>query len=577
MATFVDTVTLHLRAGHGGNGCVSVRREKFKPLAGPDGGNGGHGGDIALVTDPGVTTLLAYHRHPHRSSENGGFGMGDNRSGASGADLELPVPVGTVVKDADGNPLAELDQPGMRYVVAAGGLGNAALASPKRKAPGFALLGTPGSERDVVLELKTVADIALVGYPSAGKSSLVAAMSAAKPKIADYPFTTLHPNLGVAEAGESRYTIADVPGLIEGASEGKGLGLEFLRHVERCTVLVHVLDCATLDPGRDPISDLDVILAELAAYPVPAGQLPLLDRPQRVALNKTDVPEGKGRGLEFLRHVERCSALLHVLDCATLEPGRDPLSDLDVILRELAAYPVPEGQVPLLERPQLIALNKIDVPDAAELAAFVRPDLEARGYRVFEISTVSHEGLRPLSFALAQVVEEARAQQAAKAEVKPRIVIRPRAVDDAGFTVKAEGGVDEPVYRIRGAKPERWVAQTDFANDEAVGFLADRLAKLGVEDQLVKAGAVAGSTVVIGGDNGVVFDWEPTLTSTAELVTSPRGSDVRLDFNQRPTREQRREEYHERMDAKAEARAELAREREAGLWHEDEDEADEEW
>jgi GTP-binding protein len=502
MATFVDTVTLHLRAGHGGNGCVSVRREKFKPLAGPDGGNGGHGGDIALVTDPGVTTLLGYHRHPHRSSENGGFGMGDHRSGATGADLELTVPVGTVVKDASGETLIDLDQPGMRFVVAPGGLGglgNAALASQKRKAPGFALLGTPGWEGDVVLELKTVADVALVGYPSAGKSSLVAALSAAKPKIADYPFTTLHPNLGVVQAGDVRYTIADVPGLIEGASEGKGLGLE------------------------------------------------------------------------FLRHVERCSALLHVLDCATLEPGRDPISDLDVILAELAAYPVPDGQAPLLERPQLIALNKVDVPDAAELAAFVRSDLEARGYRVFEISTVSHLGLRELSFALAQLVEDARRREAERAEAKPRIVIRPHAVDDAGFVVRVEGGSDGPVYRILGTKPERWVAQTDFANDEAVGFLADRLAKLGVEDELVKAGAVAGSTVVIGAGNGVVFDWEPTLTSTAELVTSPRGTDARLDGNNRPTRGQRREEYHERMDAKSEARAELVREREAGLWHDDSD------
>ncbi|HVX07861.1 GTPase ObgE [Humibacter sp.] len=504
MATFVDTVTLHLRAGHGGNGCVSVRREKFKPLAGPDGGNGGHGGDIVLVSDPGVTTLLGYHRHPHRSSESGGFGMGDNRSGASGADLQLPVPVGTVVKDADGQTLVDLDQPGMRFVVAPGGqggLGNAALASPKRKAPGFALLGTPGWEGDVVLELKTVADVALVGFPSAGKSSLVASLSAAKPKIADYPFTTLHPNLGVVQAGDVRYTIADVPGLIEGASEGKGLGLE------------------------------------------------------------------------FLRHVERCSALLHVLDCATLDPGRDPITDLDVILRELAAYPVPEGQVPLLERPQLIALNKVDVPDAEELAAFVRPDLEARGYRVFEISTVSHAGLRALSFALAEVVEEARKAAAEDLDVRPRIVMRPRPVDDSGYVVRVEGGTDGPVYRIVGAKPERWVAQTDFANDEAVGFLADRLAKLGVEDELVKAGAVAGSTVVIGEGNGVVFDWEPTLTSTAELVTSPRGTDVRLDDHHRPTRGQRREEYHERMDAKAEARAELIREREAGLWRDDEEDS----
>ncbi|MGE3193992.1 MAG: GTPase ObgE [Microbacteriaceae bacterium] len=502
MATFVDQVTLHLRAGHGGNGCVSVKREKFKPLAGPDGGNGGHGGDITLVADPQVTTLLAYHRGPHRSSGNGGPGMGDFRSGYAGAPLELPVPVGTVVTSVDGTELADLDEPGMRFVVAPGGqggLGNAALATSKRKAPGFALLGTPGWEGDVRLELKTVADVALVGFPSAGKSSLVAAMSAAKPKIADYPFTTLHPNLGVVESGESRYTIADVPGLIEGASEGKGLGLE------------------------------------------------------------------------FLRHVERCSALLHVLDCGTLEPGRDPLSDLDVILAELAAYPVPDGQLPLLDRPQLVALNKVDVPDARDLAEMVRPALEQRGYRVFEISAVTREGLRELSYALAEIVEADRAAKLLAADHKPRIVLRPRAVNEAEFVVTREGGT-EPLFRILGAKPERWVQQTDFENDEAVGFLADRLAKLGVEDELFTQGAVPGSAVMIGPGDGVVFDWEPTLTSAAELMTAPRGTDPRLDENRRPTRAQRREEYFERMDAKAAARAELEAEREAGLWNQEDDE-----
>ncbi|KQQ10937.1 GTPase ObgE [Rathayibacter sp. Leaf296] len=504
MVTFVDNVTLHLRAGHGGNGCVSVRREKFKPLAGPDGGNGGHGGDIVLVADPQVTTLLAYHRHPHQSSENGGPGMGDHRAGGNGELLELTVPVGTVVKSPDGEQLIDMDEPGLRFVIAPGGqggLGNASLATTKRKAPGFALLGTPGWEGDVVLELKTVADVALVGFPSAGKSSLVAAISAAKPKIADYPFTTLAPNLGVVQAGESRYTVADVPGLIEGASEGKGLGLEFLRHVERCT------------------------------------------------------------------------ALVHVLDCATLEPGRDPLTDLDVILGELAAYPVGDGQVPLLERPQLIALNKVDVPEAQELAAFVRADLEARGYRVFEISTVSHKGLRQLTFALAEIVEQHRAELAAAPQVE-RITIRPRAVDEKDFEIRVEGGSYGNIYRVLGTKPVRWVAQTDFTNDEAVGFLADRLAKLGVENGLFAAGAVAGSTVVIGRGDGVVFDWEPTLTSTAELLTAPRGTDVRLEDNRRKTRNERRDEYFERMDAKAEARAELERERLGGVWRvSDEDDA----
>lgn len=501
MATFVDQVTLHLRAGNGGDGCISVHREKFKPLGGPDGGNGGNGGDIVLVADPQVTTLLGYHRNPHRSSKNGGPGMGAHRSGANGERLDLLVPVGTVVKDSGGNELIDMEEPGTEFVVAPGGqggLGNAALATTRRKAPGFALLGTLGSEGSVSLELKTVADVALVGYPSAGKSSLIAAISAAKPKIADYPFTTLHPNLGVVQAGDTRYTVADVPGLIEGASEGKGLGLE------------------------------------------------------------------------FLRHVERCSALLHVLDCATLEPGRDPLSDLEIILDELAAYEVPEGQLPLIERPQIVALNKIDIPEGRELAQFVRPELESRGYRVFEISAVNREGLKQLSFALGDIVAQHRTEELAAAAVKPRIVMRPKAVNEAGFTIKVEGGSFGNIFRILGNKPERWVQQTDFTNDEAIGFLADRLAKLGVEDKLFKQGAVAGSTVIIGPGEGVIFDWEPTLTSTAELMTAPRGTDARLGESNRPTRNKRREDYLARMDAKAEARAELEREREAGMWKDEE-------
>ena len=430
---------------------------------------------------------MSYHHSPHRTSNNGAYGAGDLRQGAAGEDVELPVPVGTVVKDASGALLIDMVEPGTRFVVApggVGGLGNAALASPKRKAPGFALLGTPGWEGDVLLELKVVADVALVGFPSAGKSSLIAAISAARPKIADYPFTTLHPNLGVVQAGDVRFTVADVPGLIEGASEGRGLGLQFLRHVERCTALVHVLDCATLEPGRDPLSDLDVILAELGAYPVP------------------------------------------------------------------------EDQLPLLERPQLIALNKIDVPEGRELADFVRPELESRGYRVFEISTVAHEGLRELTFALGEVVSEHRAELAAK-PAPERIVLRPRGDKEKDYTIRVEGGTYGNLYRVLGDKPVRWVQQTDFQNEEAVGYLADRLAKLGVEDGLVRAGAEPGSTVVIGEGDGVVFDWEPTLSSAAELMTAPRGMDPRLDTNPRRTTSQRRERYHEQMDAKAEARAEF--------------------
>ncbi|WP_328900153.1 GTPase ObgE [Streptomyces sp. NBC_00441] len=473
MTTFVDRVELHVAAGNGGHGCASVHREKFKPLGGPDGGNGGRGGDVTLVVDQAVTTLLDYHHHPHRKATNGQPGAGDNRTGKEGQDLVLPVPDGTVVLDRQGNVLADLVGQGTAFVAGQGGrggLGNAALASARRKAPGFALLGEPGEARDIVLELKTVADVALVGYPSAGKSSLISVLSAAKPKIADYPFTTLVPNLGVVTAGQTVYTIADVPGLIPGASQGKGLGLEFLRHVERCSVLVHVLDTATLESDRDPVSDLDMIEEELKLY----------------------------GGLE--------------------------------------------------DRPRIVVLNKIDIPDGQDLADMIRPDLEARGYRVFEASAVARTGLKELSFALAGIIAEARA--AKPVEEATRIVIRPKAVDDAGFSVTLD---EDGIYRVRGEKPERWVRQTDFNNDEAVGYLADRLARLGVEDQLRKAGARSGDGVAIGAeDNAVVFDWEPTVTAGAEML-GRRGEDHRLEAP-RPATQRRRDRDAERDEVAEEYR-----------------------
>ncbi len=494
MVTFVDQVTLHLKAGNGGDGCTSIRREKYKPLAGPDGADGGDGGSIYLVTDPNVTTLLDYHHRPHRVADSGGSGAGDYRNGARGEDLYLPVPIGTVVKDSSGKILADLAEPGMELLVAeggAGGLGNAALANRKRIAPAFHLLGVPGWSGDIVLELKTVADVALVGFPSAGKSSLIAAMSAARPKIADYPFTTLHPNLGVVQAGAMRYTIADVPGLIEGASEGKGLGLE------------------------------------------------------------------------FLRHVERCSALLHVIDCATLEPGRDPVSDLKVILRELEAYQVPEGQTPLHERPQLVALNKVDVPDAKELAEFVKADFEAMGYPVYLVSSATTYGLRDLNFALAKLVTEER-----KAHVpasQKRFSLLPQKAKDSGFVIRPEEIGGQPVFRIIGAKPERWVAQTMFGNADAVSYLSERLQKLGVEDALYKQGARRGSTVIIGEGDGVVFDWDPLVSSVAEIADLDS-----LDGNARRTNQQRRQEYYDMMDARARGRAEREAVRESSVFVEDE-------
>jgi GTP-binding protein len=404
VATFVDRVVLHLQAGDGGHGCVSVRREKFKPLGGPDGGNGGHGGGITLVVDPQQHTLLDFHFHPHVKAPNGVGGAGANRDGANGGDLVLTVPDGTVVQTQDGEVLADLIGAGTTFEVARGGRGgrgNASLANTRRKVPGFAELGEPGDSLDVVLELKSVADVGLVGFPSAGKSSLISVMSAAKPKIADYPFTTLVPNLGVVQAGEQTFTVADVPGLIPGAATGKGLGLEFLRHIERTSVLVHVLDAATPEIERDPLADLDAIEAELSAY----------------------------GGLE--------------------------------------------------DRPRLVVLNKIDIPDARDLAEMVRPDLEARGLPVFEVSAVTREGLREFMFALADVVA---ANRLAIPVAEPtRTVVRPRAVDDSGFTVEID---EEGVFVVRGLRVERWVRQTNFDNDEAVGYLADRLERLGVEAAL---------------------------------------------------------------------------------------------
>ena len=500
MTTFVDRVVLHVEAGKGGHGVASVKREKFKPLGGPDGGNGGKGGSVVLAVDPQATTLLDYHHTPHRKADNGKPGGGDERNGADGRDLVLPVPEGTVVKDAEGNVLVDLVGHDTTHVIARGGrggLGNKALASPRRKAPGFALLGEPGESLDIVLELKSLADVALIGFPSAGKSSLVSVLSAAKPKIADYPFTTLVPNLGVVTAGSERFTIADVPGLIPGASEGRGLGLQFLRHVERCSVLVHVVDCATLEPGRDPMTDLDVIEAELAAY-VPDDSL---------------------------------------------------------------------GGRPLSERTRVVVLNKADVPEARELAELVKPMLEERGLEVHIVSAVAHTGLKELTFALARQVAAARAEIEAKVVERPRVVLRPKAVDDSGFEVVRDHGPDGEVFRIVGERPTRWVRQTDFSNDEAVGYLADRLGRLGVEEALFAAGAVPGSTVLIGpADNAVVFDWEPTMSAGAELLSGPRGTDVRLEPPARKTRTERREQFHARKDAQTVARDQLAAERRAGHW-----------
>ena len=522
-----------MKGGDGGNGSAGIRREKYKPLAGPNGGNGGRGGSVIFVADPNANSLLDYRFMPHRSAGNGTMGLGDTKDGSQGDDLRLPVPIGTVVftaRGAEGQPkrpgevLADLRHAGDEFVAAAGGaggLGNAALANRTRRAPGFALLGEPGEERDVILELKSIADVALVGFPSAGKSSLIAAMSAAKPKIADYPFTTLVPNLGVVQAGDMRYTIADVPGLIPGASQGKGLGLQFLRHIERTEIIAHVIDCATLEPGRDPLSDYYALEQELGEY----------------------------------------------------------ANDLEL----------PLGAIPIPERPRIIILNKVDMPEAKELAEFVKPEFEKLDLPVYIVSTASHEGLKELNFALANLVTQMRADIAAREETveEERVVINPLSEPGQRRRNGRNAGVQEFEiereedrngnywFTVTGTKPERWVVQTNFDNDEAVGYLADRLAKLGVEDALRKNGARPGDEVRIGrGARAVAFDWDPTIAAGAENLDGTqlgsRGRDLRLEAEdsrgRRRTNTERRRQYHELMDARAAVRAAMQAEREAGHW-----------
>ena len=289
MAQFVDESNLHAKAGDGGAGAVAFRREAHVAKGGPDGGDGGSGGDVWLVADHNVASLLAFRDHPFRRATDGTHGSGKGRHGRSGEDVEVAVPEGTVVRDRDGEVLADLVHVGDRYLAAQGGRGgrgNARFLSNRRRAPAFAEQGEEGEEHWLRLELKLLADVALVGFPNVGKSTLISAVSAAKPKIADYPFTTLEPNLGVVRLDDGvEYVVADIPGLIEGAAEGRGLGHQFLRHIERARVLCILLDLAPM-AERPPAEQLEVLLAELGAY-----QPDLLDRERVVVGSRADLAE----------------------------------------------------------------------------------------------------------------------------------------------------------------------------------------------------------------------------------------------------------------------------------------------
>ena len=440
-AEFVDECTIHVRGGRGGDGTTSFRREKHVPRGGPDGGDGGEGGDVVLVADEGVTSLLDLHRSPHRRAEPGERGRGDNQDGRNGQDLVVRVPVGTIVHDPErGEQVADLTAHGQRAVVAQGGRGgrgNAAFATKHRRIPRFHEHGEKVPERSLRLELKLIADVGLVGYPSAGKSSLIRALSAATPRVEAWPFTTLTPHLGVMRAGEAGdatdVVLADVPGLVEGAAEGKGLGHQFLRHIERCSVLVHVLDAAPFDPERDPAKDLRVMRDELRRY-----EPSLLERPQVVVLNKLDLPDGEA------------AAELYA-------------EDLEDAMREMGA------------------------------------DIEP-----IRISALTGDGLDKLRWRLAQLVIEARGAQE-RAEVAADdapVVLRPlRARDDVLVSLEDSGA-----YRVSSERVERWVRMLPSENREAMRYLEGRLRRAGVEKALVKAGARKGDEVV---DDDLVFEFRP--------------------------------------------------------------------
>ena len=444
---FIDKVRINVKGGDGGAGCMSFRREAHVPKGGPDGGDGGHGGNVVLEADASVSSLIDYRFKHHFKAERGTHGKGARRHGATGEDLVLRVPVGTIVRAYDderkevGETLADLTHDKERVTVASGGMGgrgNIHFVTSTRRAPAFAELGEPAEERWIELEMKLMADAALVGVPSAGKSSLIAKLSAARPKIADYPFTTLVPNLGVARTDDYSFVVADVPGLIEGAHEGRGLGHEFLRHIERTALIVHVVDLTGGLEGRDPLEDYEIINRELALY---AEELEA--RPRIVVGNKIDAP-----GTE------------------------------DVAKR-------------LAER------VKADSLEAAGGDEFVQSRIDPKLYL---ISALTGEGVESLKHAIGTKVRELREQareEASETDVQYEHVWElKRQSREKTFRVRK---LSEGIFRVEGTQVERMVVQTDWENEEALAFLQHRFKRLGVDKALESAGACDGDEVRILG------------------------------------------------------------------------------
>lgn len=414
----MDTARIHVKAGNGGNGCISFRREKYVPRGGPDGGDGGNGGNVILIATLGMSTLIDLRHNPRQIAENGSHGSGKQRDGADGIDRIIKVPVGTLIKDFDTDELlADLTEPDQSIVAARGGIGgkgNSRFKSSTFQVPRVAEKGEPGEEREISLEVKLIADVGLVGYPNAGKSTLLARTSAATPKIASYPFTTLIPNLGVVRIDqEQNFVLADIPGLIDGAHKGSGLGHQFLRHIERTKMLIHVIDLSAVD-GRDPIKDYEQLNLELGHY--------------------------------------------------------NPL---------------------LTELPQIIALNKIDIPEAKDNLERVREYFGKR--KVFPISGVTGEGVNSLIQqayrSLQYLNEKARKEAESTVTFEPELPPEPRSRFELQQT--------DDGFVVSGAEPKRAVVMTDFENEQALMLLFRKLKKMGVINALARAGVKEGDTVLI--------------------------------------------------------------------------------
>lgn len=409
---FYDRAKIYVKSGDGGDGMISFRREKYVPLGGPDGGDGGHGGDILFVTNPNLNSLVRFHRSNHFRAEDGTHGNPKRQTGASGSDLRLEVPVGTVIRDADtGELLADLTEPDQEVLILSGGRGgrgNIHFANSRNRAPRLAERGEPGEELWLTLELKLIADVGIVGKPNAGKSTLLSVISAAQPKIAAYPFTTLQPNLGVVTLDEYETMVfADIPGLIEGAAEGVGLGHDFLRHIERTRVLIHLLD------GAAP----------------------------------------------------------------------EPLEDWASINQELALY-----DIALEKKPQLVVLNKIDLPDAVAWEPLIEEEIRKAGYPFCSISCVTGQGVQQMLYKVRQMLDAA---PPAFVKAAKEVVIRP---EDEGFTIMREANG----WRVAGKQIERVAAMTYFEFDATLVRFQHILERMGISQALAEAGVRTGDTVYIG-------------------------------------------------------------------------------